>query len=91
MVVANQNDGDSGIVPLILTVFVGVNYRRRGIGRHMLLHSLRELRKQGFQSVRLYVNATSEARRLYSSLGFIESDERYSEELHYLPPGLKGH
>ena len=91
VVVANQKDGTSGIVPLVLTVFVRDRYRRRGIGRYLLLHSLGELRKQGFRSVRLYVNATSEARHLYSSLGFVESDERYSEELHYLPSGINGH
>ena len=88
VIVSNQRNEASGTDPLILTVFVKKEFRNRGIARNMLLQSLHELKSQGFGVVHLYVNALSDARNLYSSLGFRESDERFTEELHYLPAAV---
>lgn len=57
---------------IIANVAVHPNFRRRGIGRQLLEHSLRHLQKQGVKTVQLQVDHDNEgATALYEELGFV--------------------
>ena len=59
------------IIPWISQVGVHVDYRRSGIGTKLLQKTMEELKKSGFQTVKLSVNVhNSEALSLFDKIGF---------------------
>lgn len=70
-------------VGMVADVSVGKPWRRRGLGRALLLHGLRLLYERGMTEARLYADAADPhgARRLYESVGFrqIKEVRRYTK------------
>jgi ribosomal protein S18 acetylase RimI-like enzyme len=88
--VASHGDRPAGVVRLITVGFhayvtaVGVvpDYRRRGLGRWLVLSSVHKLLEEGWKGVRIEVDTTNEAAyRLYRDCGFRESRTYRSYEL----------
>ena len=53
--------------------FVVASYRGRGLGQHLVVHSLEEARRLGFDAMQFnLVFASNPARRMYRKLGFAE-------------------
>jgi ribosomal protein S18 acetylase RimI-like enzyme len=69
----------------LFEVSVRPAWRRRGLGRALLLHALRDLRAQGVDEVRLYTNDNfrTRAQDLYRSVGFrvLKEFPRYRKDL----------
>ncbi|MCQ8897917.1 MAG: ribosomal protein S18-alanine N-acetyltransferase [Hadesarchaea archaeon] len=65
-----------GGVGHILSIAVDPQYRRRGVGRALILKALERLRKEGATCVRLEARKSNlGARAFYSTLGFKEERE----------------
>jgi ribosomal-protein-alanine N-acetyltransferase len=65
-----------GGVGHVLSIAVDPEYRRRGVGRTLILRALERLRKEGATSVRLEARKSNlGARAFYSVLGFKEERE----------------
>jgi ribosomal-protein-alanine N-acetyltransferase len=65
-----------GGVGHILSIAVDPEYRRRGVGRALILKALERLRKEGATAVRLEARKSNlGARAFYSALGFKEERE----------------
>lgn len=67
-------------------LFVGAPFRRRGVGRALLIEGLRALRDQGARAARLHTGAVSRHRawHLYESVGFrrLKEHVRYHKPVH---------
>ncbi|MFO7322971.1 MAG: GNAT family N-acetyltransferase [Chloroflexota bacterium] len=86
-----QNDEIAGVViaeanppvGVIADLSVGKPWRRRGLGRALLLHGLHALRERGLTQARLYADVGDQfgARHLYESVGFTPLKEirRYTK------------
>ncbi|NWF63244.1 MAG: ribosomal protein S18-alanine N-acetyltransferase [Chloroflexi bacterium] len=61
----------------VATIATHPDYRRRGIGKKLLIHALLAARKEGVLRAFLEVRETNEtALRMYRSLGFVEDGRR---------------
>jgi ribosomal protein S18 acetylase RimI-like enzyme len=54
----------------ILSLYVFPLYRKKGVGKQLMIHALDELKKQGFQKIQLNVYTNNPAKHLYKQLGF---------------------
>ncbi|MFX0124692.1 MAG: GNAT family N-acetyltransferase [Candidatus Hodarchaeota archaeon] len=58
-------------IPFVWELVVSKKYQKKGIGRYLLVHSLHQVRKAGYQKIALYVTeGNNRAQALYQSLGF---------------------
>ncbi|MRH43405.1 GNAT family N-acetyltransferase [Aquibacillus halophilus] len=54
----------------IYELYVLPEYRKRGIGKLLLQHSIKNLKQQGYREVRLNVYSANTAKQIYEGLGF---------------------
>lgn len=64
--------GGEGEIASVIELSVDPAHRRRGLGRALMVGSLRVLRDERFARVELAVTAENSALRLYKSLGFLD-------------------
>ncbi len=76
-----------GPVAWIAMMLVDPGYRRRGVGRSLMVRALADLDAQGVRTVRL--DATPSGRPLYESLGFI-AETTFARFQGVLPPPAAG-
>lgn len=70
---------------LIADLFVNRDYRGNGLGRTLLVNSLNRLKSLGYDSVQLWVSDGNNARKLYTSVGFI-AEPKAKEIFYYRKP-----
>jgi ribosomal protein S18 acetylase RimI-like enzyme len=54
----------------ILSLYVFPLYRKKGVGKQLMIRALDEFKKQGFQKIQLNVYTDNPAKQLYKRLGF---------------------
>ncbi|MBZ5750043.1 GNAT family N-acetyltransferase [Metabacillus rhizolycopersici] len=54
----------------ILSLYVFPLYRKKGVGKQLMIRAFDEFKKQGFQKIQLNVYADNPAKQLYKRLGF---------------------
>lgn len=67
--------------PMIVDIFVSKEYRRKGIGYHLLSAAIDSLKHKGYSNVHLWVSSSNEASVFYGKSGFVKSD--YPQEVFY--------
>lgn len=74
-VIASTSAIVAGPVGVVGTVIVRADYRRRGLGRLVMMACLRWMRAHGARTV--YLDATDDGRPLYFDLGFVGVEQSY--------------
>lgn len=68
----DQNFYKNETIGFIYELYVFPKYRKRGIGKNLMLHGLSSLRSNGMKKVQLNVFSSNPARKMYEKLGFRE-------------------
>ena len=72
LVCSGMSRTDMSRIPLIEDLFVSREFRRRGIGTHLLSRALENLRNASYRSAELAVSSGNPALRIYERSGFIK-------------------
>lgn len=75
---------DGAKTALLVDIFVNRKYQGQGIAKHLLMFSLRELKKLGYEECALWVSSRNPAKKLYEKIGFKET--KTSEIFYYRKP-----